>query len=170
MFLGIMPVIVTSPVRFRRRALPTIKYLRTHRGTVIRPFVLVTDMTDQQELFAIEYVRLGCKNATQAAKNAGYSEKTAYSQGQRLLKNVEVQKKLDALKAQTAEELRNKMAFEASTAFDVLQRIMNDDEAKDSDRIKCATEVLDRAGFIAESKVNVDTNMVFTFEAFNDNG
>ena len=30
-------------------------------------------------------------NATQAAIRAGYSEKTAYSQGQRLLKNVEVQ-------------------------------------------------------------------------------
>ena len=39
-----MPVIVTSPVQFRRRALPTIKYLRTHRGTASRPFVLVTDM------------------------------------------------------------------------------------------------------------------------------
>ena len=31
-------------------------------------------------------------NATQAAIRAGYSEKTAYSIGQRLLKNVEVQK------------------------------------------------------------------------------
>ena len=30
-------------------------------------------------------------NATQAAIRAGYSEKTAYSQGQRLLKNVEIQ-------------------------------------------------------------------------------
>lgn len=33
-------------------------------------------------------------NATAAAKKAGFSEKTAYSQGQRMLKNVEVQKKL----------------------------------------------------------------------------
>ena len=30
------------------------------------------------------------RNATEAAKKAGYSEKTAYSIGQRLLKNVEV--------------------------------------------------------------------------------
>lgn len=31
-------------------------------------------------------------NATKAAKRSGYSKKTAYSQGQRLLKNVEIQK------------------------------------------------------------------------------
>ena len=31
------------------------------------------------------------QNATRAAKDSGFSEKTAYSQGQRLLKNVEVQ-------------------------------------------------------------------------------
>ena len=127
-------------------------------------------MTDQQELFVIEYVKLGCRNATQAAKNAGYSEKTAYSQGQRLLKNVEVQQKLDELKSQSAEELRREMAFEASTAFGILKTIMNDEEAKDADRIKCAVEVLDRAGFITENKVNVDTNMVFSFEVFDDNG
>jgi phage terminase small subunit len=44
--------------------------------------------TPRQEKFIEEYIMLD--NATQAAKNAGYSEKTAYSQGQRLLKNVEI--------------------------------------------------------------------------------
>ena len=44
--------------------------------------------TPRQEKFMEEYIMLD--NATQAAKNAGYSEKTAYSQGQRLLKNVEI--------------------------------------------------------------------------------
>lgn len=45
-------------------------------------------MTEKQKKFADEY--LIDTNATQAAIRAGYSEKTAYSQGQRLLKNVEV--------------------------------------------------------------------------------
>lgn len=35
-------------------------------------------------------------NATQAAKEAGYSERTAYSQGERLLRNVEVASAIDA--------------------------------------------------------------------------
>ena len=46
-------------------------------------------MTNKQIKFAHEY--LIDTNATQAAIRAGYSEKTAYSQGQRMLKNVEVQ-------------------------------------------------------------------------------
>ena len=45
-------------------------------------------MTGKQKRFAEEYL-VDC-NATQAAIRAGYSEKTAYSQGERLLKNVEV--------------------------------------------------------------------------------
>lgn len=36
-------------------------------------------------------------NATQAAIRAGYSPKTAYSQGQRLLKNVEIKKAIGDL-------------------------------------------------------------------------
>lgn len=127
-------------------------------------------MTDQQELFAIEYVRLGCKNATQAAKNAGYSEKTARSQASDLLTIPDIRKKVDELKSQVAQEVRDKFAIEVSGAFDVLTGIMNDPDAKDADRIKCATEILDRAGFITKNEVTVDSNMVFSFEVFDDNG
>ena len=47
----------------------------------------------KQKRFADEY--LICSNATEAAKKAGYSEKTAYSIGQRLLKKVEVKSYID---------------------------------------------------------------------------
>ena len=47
----------------------------------------------KQKKFADEY--LICSNATEAAKKAGYSEKTAYSIGQRLLKKVEVKSYID---------------------------------------------------------------------------
>ncbi|MBO4938891.1 MAG: terminase small subunit [Oscillospiraceae bacterium] len=47
-------------------------------------------LTEKQARFVAEY--LVDLNATQAAIRAGYSEKTAYSIGQRLLKNVEIQK------------------------------------------------------------------------------
>ena len=49
-------------------------------------------LTEKQKRFAQEY--LVDLNATQAAIRAGYSEKTAYSHGQRLLKNVEIQKSI----------------------------------------------------------------------------
>ena len=49
----------------------------------------VGKLTDKQKRFVEEY--LVDLNATQAAIRAGYSEQTAYSIGQRLLKKVEVQ-------------------------------------------------------------------------------
>lgn len=48
----------------------------------------MTDLTGKQARFVAEY--LIDLNATQAAIRTGYSAKTAYSQGQRLLKDVEV--------------------------------------------------------------------------------
>lgn len=45
-------------------------------------------MTPKQRRFVAEYRQ--DLNATRAAKAVGYSDKTAYSQGQRLLKHVEV--------------------------------------------------------------------------------
>ena len=55
-------------------------------------------LTPKQEAFVAEY--LVDLNATAAAERAGFSEKTAYSQGQRLLKNVEV---ADAIQKALAE-------------------------------------------------------------------
>ena len=52
-------------------------------------------LNDRQQLFVTEYVK--DMNATKAAERAGYSKKTAYSQGQRLLKNVEIKKAIDEL-------------------------------------------------------------------------
>lgn len=57
----------------------------------------------RQEKFCLEYAK--CGNATEAAKIAGYAEKTAYSQGQRLLKNVEVKNRLQEL-AKIAEDAK----------------------------------------------------------------
>ena len=52
-------------------------------------------LNDRQQLFVTEYVK--DMNATKAAERAGYSKRTAYSQGQRLLKNVEIKNAVDEL-------------------------------------------------------------------------
>ncbi|ENZ8460304.1 terminase small subunit [Klebsiella pneumoniae] len=54
-------------------------------------------LTDKQELFAREYLK--DLNATQAAIRAGYSEKTARSQANRLLTNVDIENRIAELKA-----------------------------------------------------------------------
>lgn len=58
-------------------------------------------LNERQERFCNEY--LIDLNATQAAIRAGYKEKTAYSMGQRLLKNVEVQNYLQKRKQDRVE-------------------------------------------------------------------
>lgn len=58
-------------------------------------------MNVRQEKFCLEYAK--CGNATEAAKKAGYSEKTAKSIGQRLLTFVDVKNRLQEL-AKKAED------------------------------------------------------------------
>jgi phage terminase small subunit len=58
-------------------------------------------LNDKQARFVREY--LVDLNATQAAIRSGYSEATAYSQGQRLLKNVEVAAAVAKAQAKRAE-------------------------------------------------------------------
>lgn len=59
-------------------------------------------MTTRQVNFCLNYAKSG--NATQSAIEAGYSEKSAYSVGQRLLKNAEVQSYLRTLAEENASE------------------------------------------------------------------
>lgn len=72
-------------------------------------------LTEKQQRFIDEY--LVDLNATQAAIRAGYSEKTAYSQGQRLLKNVEISSRIEELKKHRADRLN-------LDAYWVLKRLM----------------------------------------------
>lgn len=54
---------------------------------------MANGLTNKQRVFVNEYLR--DFNATQAALRSGYSPKTAYSIGQRLLKNVEISSVID---------------------------------------------------------------------------
>lgn len=75
-------------------------------------------MTARQISFCLAYA--GSGNATQSAIEAGYSEKTAKSQGQRLLTNVDVQNYLKELQQNNAS---NKIA-DAKEMQEVLTSII----------------------------------------------
>ncbi len=60
----------------------------------------MNELTPRQRSFAEAYTALG--NATEAAKRAGYSEKTAYAQGSRLLKHADVSARITELQADAA--------------------------------------------------------------------
>ena len=75
-------------------------------------------MNDKQKHFADEYII--SRNATQSAIKVGYSEKTAYSIGQRLLKNVEIseyiKKRTEELFDERSMSIAEALAISASIA------------------------------------------------------
>lgn len=86
-------------------------------------------LNEKQELFAREYIK--DLNATQAAIRAGYSEKTAKSQGQRLLTHVDVQALVIELFKERTERLQVDSDYVLQRLVDIDQMdvldVMNDD-------------------------------------------
>lgn len=72
----------------------------------------------RQKRFAAEY--LIDMNATQAAIRAGYSAKTAYSQGQRLLNNVELKQAIE----QGLEKVQGERVADAREVMEYLTSVM----------------------------------------------
>ena len=105
-------------------------------------------LTAKQSRFVEEY--LIDLNATQAAIRAGYSQRTAYSQGQRLLKHVEVAAVIERASA----ELSERTGFAAEDTVHAIGRIAYDTETHLGYRLK-ALELLGRhfGIFVQKSEV-----------------
>lgn len=79
-------------------------------------------LSPKQERFAREY--LLDLNATQAAIRAGYSPKTAYSMGQRLLKNVEVQKAVQSAMDERSKRTEVNADYVLTNLLEIVERCM----------------------------------------------
>ena len=108
-------------------------------------------LNDKQELFVQHYILT--RNATEAARAAGYSEKSAHNQGYRLLQDSEVQQRVyDAEQEMTTDvdvisELENQYSYakghghtnSAIKALEILSRVRgnksNDDDILNTDKI-----------------------------------
>lgn len=117
----------------------------------------MADLRPQKMIFVTEYLKNG-NNATLAAIAAGYSEKTAASQGSRLLKSVDVQQFLNKTEQNLNKDLRMMFTENAVNAFNVLLEVMNDPLAQHKDRLVAARDLLDRAGYKPIDKVVADVN------------
>ena len=120
----------------------------------------MAELRPQIMIFVTEFIKSG--NATQAAIAAGYSEKTAYSQGSRLLKNDEVQQYLNKTKQNLNRDLRQIFAEDAVEAYKVLKDIMLDPDAMDKDRIAAAKDILDRGGYKPVERMSADLQVGVT--------
>jgi phage terminase small subunit len=111
-------------------------------------------MNAKQEAFAIEYLK--DRNATQAAIRVGYSEKTAYSQGCRLLKKAEVQEFINSKQ----EEARANATITVDDIVEQLKEIASNVLAKDADKIRALELIGKHLGMFTERvemKGQIDT-------------
>lgn len=113
-------------------------------------------LTDQRKLFVDEHIKLKCKNATQAAINAGYSPKSACSQASQILNDPKVAEYFEDRKNELKRDLQQQFFFEALDALKVMSNIMNNPDATDKDKIAVAKDFLDRAGFKPTDKIDVE--------------
>ena len=86
-------------------------------------------LTAKQNIFVANYIKE--KNATKAAKAAGYSEKTANEQGARLLANVSIKAEIDKM----IEAQRNRCLVDADYVINGIRKIADHGE-KEADKLK----------------------------------
>lgn len=119
----------------------------------------VAMLSPQWEKFAVEYARLG--NASEAARVAGYSVKTAGQQGWALLKNPQILARIQELQADWHAEQVAAIKDHIAPAIGALGGIVSKG-GKHGDQavVLAATALLDRAGFKPIDKSEVKSSAV----------
>jgi phage terminase small subunit len=109
-------------------------------------------------MFAAEYVV--DQNATQAAIRAGYSEHTAYSQGSRLLKSVEVRTEIDKQRVHHAE----RVDVQVDEIVNGLKTIAVDPSAPSAARVSAWKALGEYKGMFATGVRDVPPQVLFLLE------
>lgn len=96
-------------------------------------------------------------NITNAAIKAGYSKKTAYSTGSENMKKPDIQARVSELQEDKVKLLRRRFIGESEKAFNVLIRVMEDEDTPPQTKTQTAKILLDYAGFkpIDKQETNV---------------
>ena len=129
-------------------------------------------LNERQRRFADEYIRLG--NATQAARNAGYSENYALYRNDELLKNVKVKTYID----ERLEKLKKKSIAEQDEILQFLTSVVRgeatgrlkvgvgggaeeviDEKPSMPERIKAAEQLGKRYGMWTDKVEQTNTNL-----------
>ena len=124
-------------------------------------------LTDKQERFAQAYVLH--RNATEAAKTAGYSKRAAYNQGYRMLKNDEITERISDLENEVEtnidviNEIENQYTFaknsghtnSAIKALELLSRIRGakSDKSSDISKESLETTIVESLKVLGKEKV-----------------
>lgn len=113
------------------------------------------ELNTRQKAFCEYYV--ACGNATESAKKAGYSERTARSIGQRLLTNVDIQNYIKQLNI----KLENNRIADMTEVKEFWTEILRDKEQRIQDRLKASEYIAKTNGAFLE-KLEVKGNVPVT--------
>jgi len=125
-------------------------------------------LTPKQRLFVAEY--LVDLNATQAAIRAGYSKKTAKSQGQRLLTNVDVAAAIQKAFEDRIERTEIDADYVLKMTDELLKRCMQHTPALDQNGDPTGEYKFDSAGAARALKLLGDHSTVSAFKAVDGDG
>lgn len=92
-------------------------------------------MNEKQKAFADYYIE--CLNATESAKKAGYSERSAYNQGQRMMNN-------DEIKEYIKERMESKEIARVASQDEVLEFLTDVMRGSVKDQLGFETPVKER--------------------------
>jgi len=111
-------------------------------------------MTGKQERFVEAFAIT--QNASEAARTAGYSEKTAGEIGYENLRKPDIRVAIEERTAEIREKFLNKADEAAQTLFD----LSADPNTPPAVRVNAAKEILDRAGLkpVDKSELNISAN------------
>lgn len=108
-------------------------------------------MNTRRERFCQAYARHGV--GAQAAREAGYSAKTARTLAAMLLTKVDVAERVEQLRAEQREEaehehkaVQDALKAAATLAVETLAEVLRNPDASPSARVAAAQAILDRAG------------------------
>lgn len=103
------------------------------------------DLTEQQQCFVVEYTsgEGAIGNASEAARRAGYSPRSAAEIGRQLLEKPHVRAAVDGA---IREQFGGRLAVKAVA---VLEGFLDNPKVSDKVRLDTAKAVLDRAGLVA---------------------
>jgi phage terminase small subunit len=119
------------------------------------------NLTDKQELFCQEYII--DLNATKAAQRAGYSRKTAYSEGSRLLKNVEIRTRIAELMDERSKRTLVDQDFVVNSLLKVHERCMQQVPVMIFDPVKKA--LVQKKEEVEDEEGNVTAGGVYEFDS-----
>ncbi len=115
------------------------------------------ELSLRHEAFCREFIRTG--NASESARRAGYSSRSAAEQGHRLLRNDNVRRRLQDLREEWQAERHALLCSYVQPAVECLGSIVaGTAPAKGAvSRVSAAVAILDRAGFKPLDRAEVKT-------------